>query len=65
MDVAEVLLKNLNAGGGEPLLLLDASAILKVERNKLLCNGTQNAKNEATDMDEKNLEGSLVEELAS
>ena len=65
MDVAEVLLKNLDARGGEPLSLLDASAILEVERNKLLRDGTRNAKNEATDTNAKNLEGSHMEERAS
>eukprot|EP00957_Ditylum_brightwellii_P190760 14522553-Ditylum_brightwellii.AAC.1 len=40
MDMAEVLLKNLDTRGGGPLLLLDASTILEVERNKLLCDGT-------------------------
>eukprot|EP00957_Ditylum_brightwellii_P089258 6796997-Ditylum_brightwellii.AAC.1 len=49
MDVAEVLLKNLDARGGEPLSLLDASTILEVERNELLHDGRQNEKNEATD----------------
>eukprot|EP00957_Ditylum_brightwellii_P056575 4288705-Ditylum_brightwellii.AAC.1 len=65
MDVTEALLKNLDVRGGEPLSLLNASAILEVERNKLLCNGTQNAKNEATATNAKFLEGSLVEEFAS
>eukprot|EP00957_Ditylum_brightwellii_P202833 15331991-Ditylum_brightwellii.AAC.1 len=65
MDMAEVLLKNLDARGGEPLSLLGASAILEVERNKLLCDRTRNEKNEATDIDANNLEGSPVEELAS
>eukprot|EP00957_Ditylum_brightwellii_P138077 10526517-Ditylum_brightwellii.AAC.1 len=40
MDVAEVLLKNLDSRGGELLLLLDASTILEMERNKLLRDGT-------------------------
>ena len=65
MDVAEVLLKNLDARGGQPLSLLDASAILEVERNKLLRDGTRNAKNEATHTNAKNLEGSHIEECAS
>eukprot|EP00957_Ditylum_brightwellii_P003022 231130-Ditylum_brightwellii.AAC.1 len=65
MDVAKVLLENLDARGVESLFLLDASAILELERNKLLRDGTQNEKNEATETNVKILEGSLVEELAS
>eukprot|EP00957_Ditylum_brightwellii_P055304 4191640-Ditylum_brightwellii.AAC.1 len=65
MNVAEVLLKNLDSRGGELLLLLDASPNLEIERNKLMCNRTQNGKNEATDTSAKKLQGSLVEELAS
>eukprot|EP00957_Ditylum_brightwellii_P081764 6220861-Ditylum_brightwellii.AAC.1 len=65
MDVAEVLLKNLDVRGGELLLLLDASTMLEVERNKLLLDGTQNEKNKATDMNANKWKKSLVEELAS
>eukprot|EP00957_Ditylum_brightwellii_P044566 3379762-Ditylum_brightwellii.AAC.1 len=65
MDVAEVLLKNLDVRGGEPLSLLDAFAILEVERNELLRDGTRNAKNEATDTNAKKMEGSHMEERAS
>eukprot|EP00957_Ditylum_brightwellii_P150349 11448873-Ditylum_brightwellii.AAC.1 len=61
MDVAEVLLKNLDARGGGPLLLLDALTILEVERYKLLGDVKQNK----TDTNAMNLEEPLVEELVS
>eukprot|EP00957_Ditylum_brightwellii_P015533 1171052-Ditylum_brightwellii.AAC.1 len=63
MDVAEVLLKNLDIKGGESLLLLDASIMLEVERNKLLCDGTQKEKNEATDTNAKNWRDHLWKNL--
>eukprot|EP00957_Ditylum_brightwellii_P015654 1181413-Ditylum_brightwellii.AAC.1 len=61
MDMAEVLLKNFDARGGEPLSFLDALTILEVEKNKLLGNVKQNA----TETNAKKLGGSPVIELAS